>query len=131
MQAAQNMFGFRAKIPALYNFLRMGSTLGKMADQGKTGSARNYEFLIPEGASATGFYPTPSAINFPMMDKSRFDAAFTRVNGDPIVGSYWTNTECKDGSEYKQVVVNVGGSQYSISLQPKNSTAKIRPIIWF
>ncbi|WP_455992952.1 hypothetical protein [Prevotella sp.] len=131
MQAAQNMFGLRATIPALYDFLRMGSTLGKMADQGKTGSARNYEFLIPEGASATGFYPTPSTINFPMMDKSRFDAAFTRVNGDPMMGSYWTNTECKDGSEYKQVVVNVGGSQYSISLQPKNSTAKIRPIIWF
>ena len=131
MQAAQNMFGFRAKIPALYDFLRMESTLGKMADQGKTGSARNYEFLIPEGASATGFYPTPSAINFPMMDKSRFDAAFTRVNGDPMMGTYWTNTECKDGSEYKQVVVNVGGSNYSISLAPKNSTAKIRPIIWF
>ena len=65
------------------------------------------------------------------MDNSRFDAAFTRVNGDPMMGEYWTNTECKDGSEYKQVVVNVGGSQYSISLQPKNSTAKIRPIIWF
>lgn len=131
MQAAQNMFGLRATIPALYDFLRMGSTLGKMADQGKTESARNYEFLIPEGASATGFDPSPSTINFPMMDKSRFDAAFTRVNGDPMMGTYWTNTECKDGSEYKQVVVNVGGSQYSISLQPKNSTAKIRPIIWF
>lgn len=132
IQAAQNMFGSRVRIPTFRDFLLMGSSFGKMANQGKgSQSSGDYSFLIPEGASSTGFYPTPSTINFPMMDKSRFDAAFTRVNGDPIVGSYWTDTECKDGSEYKQVVVNVGGSQYSISLQPKNSTAKIRPIIWF
>lgn len=132
IQAVQNMFGSRARISTFIDFLLMGSSFGKMANQGKGSQAPgDYSFLIPEGASATGFYPSPSTINFPMMDKSRFDAAFTRVNGDPIVGSYWTDTECKDGSEYKQVVVNVGGSQYSISLQPKNSTAKIRPIIWF
>ena len=132
IQAAKNMFGGSVRIPTFRDFLLMGSSFGKMANQGKGSQAPgDYSFLIPEGASATGFYPTPSTINFPMMDKSRFDAAFTRVNGDPIVGTYWTDTECKDGSEYKQVVVNVGGSQYSISLQPKNSTAKIRPIIWF
>ena len=110
----------------------MGSSLGKMANQGKGSQAPgDYSFLIPEGASATGFDPSPSTINFPMMDDSRFDAAFTRVNGDPMMGTYWTNTECKDGSEYKQVVVNVGGSNYSISLASKNSTAKIRPFIQF
>ena len=132
IQAAQNMFGSRVRIPTFRDFLLMGSSFGKMANQGKGSQAPgDYSFLIPEGASATGFYPTPSTINFPMMDKSRFDAAFTRVGGDPMMGTYWTNTECKDGSEYKQVVVNVGGSNYSISLQPKNSTAKIRPIISF
>ena len=126
------MFGSRVRIPTFRDFLLMGSSFGKMANQGKGSQAPgDYSFLIPEGASATGFYPTPSTINFPMMDKSRFDAAFTRVGGDPMMGTYWTNTECKDGSEYKQVVVNVGGSNYSISLQPKNSTAKIRPIISF
>lgn len=132
LQAAQNMFGVRANIPTFRQFLLMGSSLGKMANEGKgSQSPGYYSFLIPEGASATGFIPSVSSINFPQMDMTRFNAAFTRVNGDPIAGSYWTDTECKDGSEYKQVVVNVGGSQYSISLQPKNSTAKIRPIIWF
>ena len=132
IQAATNMFGGRVRIPTFRDFLLMGSSFGKMANQGKGSQGPgDYSFLIPEGASATGFYPTPSTINFPMMDKSRFDAAFTRVGGDPMMGTYWTNTECKDGSEYKQVVVNVGGSNYSISLQPKNSTAKIRPIISF
>lgn len=132
IQAATNMFGGRVRIPTFRDFLLMGSSFGKMANQGKGSQGPgDYSFLIPEGASATGFYPTPSTINFPMMDKSRFDTAFTRVGGDPMMGTYWTNTECKDGSEYKQVVVNVGGSNYSISLQPKNSTAKIRPIISF
>lgn len=132
LQAAENMFGVGTGIPTFRQFLLMGSSLGKMANQGKGSQyARDYNFLIPEGASATDFTPSLSSINFPQMDMTRFNAAFTRVGGDPMMGRYWTNTECKDGSEYKQVVVNVGGGDYSISLAPKNSTAKIRPIIWF
>ena len=132
LQAAQNMFGVSANIPAFRQFLLMGSSLGKMVNQGKGSQyLGDYSFLIPEGASAAGFIPSLSSINFPQMDMSRFDAAFTRVGGEPMMGTYWTNTECKDGSEYKQVVINVGGSDYSISLASKNSTAKIRPIIWF
>ena len=132
IQAAQNMFGSRVRIPTFRDFLLMGSSFGKMANQGKgSQSPEDYSFLIPEGASSTGFIPSLSSINFPQMDMSRFNAAFTRVGGDPMMGTYWTNTECKDGSEYKQVVINVGGSDYSISLAPKNSTAKIRPIISF
>ena len=132
LQAAQNMFGVSANIPTFRQFLLMGSSLGKMVNQGKGSQyPGDYSFLIPEGASAAGFIPSLSSINFPQMDMSRFNAAFTRVGGEPMMGTYWTNTECKDGSEYKQVVINVGGSDYSISLASKNSTAKIRPIIWF
>lgn len=132
IQAAKNSFGGRARIPKFIDFLFMGSSLGKMANRGKgSQSSRDYSFLIPEGASSTGFIPSLSSINFPQMDMSRFNAAFTRVGGDPMMGTYWTDTECLDGSQYKQVVINVGGSNYSISLAPKNSTAKIRPLIWF
>lgn len=136
-QAAQNytpqLTSKQWTIPDFKQVLIIGSTLGKMANYGKGSRAPyDYSFLIPESASATDFTPSPSSINFPQMDMTRFNAAFTRVGGDPMMGRYWTNTECKDGSEYKQVVVNVGGSNnYSISLAPKNSTAKIRPIIWF
>lgn len=135
-QAAQNytpqLTSKYWKIPDFRQVLNIGSSLGKMANYGK-GSRHpyDYRFLIPESASATDFTPSPSSINFPQMDITRFNAAFTRVGGDPMMGTYWTNTECKDGSEYKQVVVNVGGSRYSISLAPKNSTAKIRPFIQF
>lgn len=132
IQAAENMFGVGAGIPTIKQFLLMGSSLGKMINQGKGSQyPGDYSFLIPEGASATDLTPSPSSIIFPQMDMTRFNAAFTRVGGDPMMGRYWTNTECKDGSEYKQVVINVGGSDYSISLAPKNSTAKIRPVIWF
>ena len=132
LQAAENMFGVGAGIPTIKQFLLMGSSLGKMVNQGKGSQyPEDYSFLIPEGASATDLTPSPSSINFPQMDMTRFNAAFTRVGGDPMMGRYWTNTECKDGSEYKQVVINVGGGDYSISLVPKNSTAKIRPIIFF
>ena len=135
-QAAQNytpqLTSKQWIIPDFRQVLNIGSSLGKMANYGKGSRApRDYRFLIPESASATDFTPSPSSINFPQMDITRFNAAFTRVGGDPMMGTYWTNTECKDGSEYKQVVVNVGGSRYSISLAPKNSTAKIRPIINF
>ena len=132
IQAAENMFGVGAGIPTIKQFLLMGSSLGKMINQGKGSQyPGDYSFLIPEGASATDLTPSPSSIIFPQMDMTRFNAAFTRVGGGPMMGRYWTNTECKDGSEYKQVVINVGGSDYSISLAPKNSTAKIRPVIWF
>ena len=135
-QAAQNytpqLTSKQWTIPDFQQVLTIGSTLGKMASYGKGSRAPyDYRFLIPESASATDFTPSPSSINFPQMDMTRFNAAFTRVGGDPMMGRYWTNTECKDGSEYKQVVINVGGGDYSISLVPKNSTAKIRPIIFF
>lgn len=120
------------RIPDFQEVLLIGSNLGKMASYGKDSRhPHDYSFLIPESASATDFPPSPSSINFPQMNITRFNTAFTRVGGDPMMGTYWTNTECKDGSEYKQVVVNVGGSNYSISLAPKNSTAKIRPVIRF
>lgn len=120
------------RIPDFQEVLLIGSNLGKMASYGKDSRhPHDYSFLIPESASATDFTPSPSSINFPQMNITRFNTAFTRVGGDPMMGTYWTNTECKDGSEYKQVVVNVGGSNYSISLAPKNSTAKIRPVIRF
>ncbi len=132
LQAAQNMFGSRVRIPTFRDFLLMGSSLGKMVNQGKGSQyPGDYSFLIPEGASSAGFIPSLSSINFPQMDMSRFNAAFTRGGGEPMMGTYWTDTECLDGSQYKQVVINVGGSDYSISLAPKNSTAKIRPIISF
>ena len=78
----------------------------------------------------TGFStPAPSSIVFPSLDMTRFNQAFTKVGGTPPSGTYWTATECQDGTEYKQATVTITGNKFHLDLKPKTSTAKIRPLI--
>ena len=126
--------GKRWEVPSLYQFLLIGTSLGKMKDNGIGSSLVNpnkFEFLIPSGAAAIGFTPSFSSINFPEMDMTSFENAFTKVGGQPIRGTYWLNTECQEGSEYKQLTIHIQGSSYRIDLKQKNDQAKIRPIIFY
>ena len=119
-------------ISPVFEFDNMGDLLGRMLESGNSHElySRNnmtYKFLIPSGAAATGFTPAPSTINFPAMDMTRFNNAFTKVGGTPPSGTYWINTECKDGTEYKQATITISGGKYHLGLKSKTETAKIRP----
>ena len=122
-------------IPTRFMFCDMGEILGRMLESGNSYELydRNnttYKFLIPSGAAATGFTPAPSTINFPAMDMTRFNNAFTKVGGTPPSGTYWINTECKDGTEYKMATITISGGKYHLGLKSKTETAKIRPYIY-
>ena len=124
------------KVPARFQFCNMGDLLGRMLESGNSYElySRNnttYKFLIPSGAAATGFTPAPSTINFPAMDMTRFNNAFTKVGGTPPSGTYWMSTECKDGTEYKQATITISGGKFHLDLKPKTETAKIRPFIYY
>ena len=119
-------------ISPVFEFCNVGDLLGRMLESGNgyESYSRNntaYKFLIPSGAAATGFTPAPSTINFPAMDMTRFNNAFTKVGGTPPSGTYWINTECKDGTEYKQATITISGGKYHLGLKSKTETAKIRP----
>ena len=120
-------------ISPVFEFDNMGDLVGRMLESGNSFElySRNsgtYKFLIPSGAAATGFTtPAPSTINFPAMDMTRFNNAFTKVGGTPPSGTYWINTECKDGTEYKMATITISGGKYHLGLKSKTETAKIRP----
>ena len=63
------------------------------------------------------------------MDMTRFNAAFTNVGGTPPSGTYWTNVECKDGTEYKMATIEISGGKFHLGLKSKTETAKVRPFI--
>ena len=124
-------------IPSLVNFLQMGITLGRMTE-GSFGdylsysnSVKGYAFFAPSGAAATGFTPAPSTANFPAMDMTRFNRAFTNVGGTPPSGTYWTYMECKDGAEYKMAMIEISGGKLHLGLKSKTETAKVRPVITY
>lgn len=124
-------------IPSLVNFLQMGITLGRMTE-GSFGdylsysnSVKGYAFFAPSGAAATGFTPAPSTANFPAMDMTRFNRAFTNVGGTPPSGTYWTYMECKDGAEYKMATIEISGGKLHLGLKSKTETAKVRPVIFY
>ena len=124
------------KVPTRLMFCDMGDFLGRMLESGNSFELYNrndasFKFLIPSGAAATGFTPAPSTINFPAMDMTRFNAAFTKVGGTPPSGTYWMSTECKDGTEYKQATITISGGKYHLGLKSKTETAKIRPFIYY
>lgn len=125
------------KVPTNFMFYDMGDFLGRMLESGNSLELYNrnngtYNFLIPSGAAATGFTtPAPSTINFPAMDMTRFNNAFTKVGGTPPSGTYWINTECKDGTEYKMATITISGGKYHLGLKSKTETAKIRPFIHY
>ena len=123
--------------PTLVDFLKMGITLGRM-NEGSFGdffsywdSGKGYAFFAPSGAAATGFSPAPSTVNFPAMDMTRFNNAFTNVGGTAPSGTYWTDMECKVGSEYKMATIEISGGKFHLGLKSKTETAKVRPIIYY
>ena len=75
-------------------------------------STKGYAFFAPSGAAATGFSPAPSTANFPAMDMTRFNRAFTNVGGTPPSGTYWTCMEMKVGTEYKMATIGISGGKY-------------------
>lgn len=123
--------------PTLVNFLQMGITLGRMTENSfgdylsysTSGGGNPYAFFAPSGAAATGFSPAPSTANFPAMDMTRFNRAFTNVGGTPPSGTYWTGMECKVGSEYKMATIEISGGKFHLGLKSKTETAKVRPFI--
>ena len=121
-------------VGSVVDFCNMGNSLGRMLEDGaayKTyfNSGDKYQFLSPSGAAATGFTPAPSSVNFPAMIMTRFNDAFTKVGGTPPSGTYWTRTECKDGTEYKMATIEISGGKFHLDIKPKTSTAKVRPFI--
>ena len=135
MTALRNYIpGFTWKCPTDYEFFYLGKAIGKMLEDGGVYkyyyySGGNYLFLTPSGATSTGFTPIPSTINFPALDMTRFNDAFTKVGGTPPSGTYWTSTECKDGTEYKMATIEISGGKFHLGLKSKTETAKIRPFI--
>lgn len=117
-------------VPNVREFLYMGVSLGKLPARGEGAMnyPADYTYLIPSNAPATGFMG--ANVTFPSMDMTRFNKAFTDVGGTAPNGSYWTSTECKDGSDYNQVIMGVGGG-YSFGLMPKNTSASVRPFIHY
>lgn len=117
----------------LYNFLWMGTSFAGLPER-KPGKALYYEpgyfeNLIPAGASTTGFTPGPTNINFPIMNMTRFNKAFTDAGGTAPQGRYWLDTEVNDGGQAKQVVIDISSSGYRLDFASKQSSAKIRPVI--
>ncbi|WP_456106233.1 hypothetical protein [Prevotella sp.] len=119
-------------LPSFPSFMDLGKDLGKMLNDFEMYEQylrKRFNIWIPSGA--TGFNPAPSTINFPAMDMTYFNNAFTKEGGTPPSGTYWTSSECKDGTEYKQATVTISGGKYHLGLKSKTETAKIRPFIQF
>ena len=117
----------------LYNFLWMGTSFAGLPER-KPGKGLYYEpgyfeNLVPAGASTIGFTPGPSNMNFPSMNMTRFNKAFTDAGGTAPQGRYWLDTEVNDGGQAKQVVIDISSSGYRIDFASKQSGAKIRPVI--
>ena len=125
----------RWRVGSVAYFCIMGNLLGHMLEDGAAYKAfineRLYDFLSPSSAAATGFTPVPSSVNFPAMNMTRFNDAFTKVGGTPPSGTYWTSIECKDGTEYKMATIEISGGKFHLDIKPKTSTAKVRPFIHY
>ena len=128
---------YQWNVPSLYNFLSMGTTLGRMTENSFGdylsffNSLKGYAFFAPSGAAATGFSPAPSTANFPAMDMTRFKHAFEKEYGTAPSGTDWTNMECKDGTEYKMATIEISGGKLHLGLKSKTETAKVRPVILY
>lgn len=117
----------------LFNFMWMGVSFAGLPEEKLSNTHYGYgdntfNYLIPAGASTTGFIPGPSNINFPSMNMTRFNKAFTDVGGTAPQGRYWLDTEVIDGGQAKQVVIDIT-DRYYIDFASKQSSAKIRPVI--
>lgn len=63
------------------------------------------------------------------MDMVSFNKAFTDVGGTAPTGTYWTDIECQDGSNYKQAQISVNSTGFGLGLGDKTIPAKVRPFI--
>ena len=121
----------------LFNFMWMGVSFAGLPETKYNNTSYGYDpikffnYLIPAGASTTGFTPGPTNINFPIMNMTRFNKAFTDAGGTAPQGRYWTGTEVNDGGQAKQVVIDISSSGYRLDFESKQSSAKIRPLIYF
>lgn len=117
----------------LFNFMWMGVSFAGLPEGKSTSSyyysVDDFNYLTPAGASTTGFTPGPSWINFPSMNMTRFNKAFTDAGGTAPEGRYWLDTEVNDGGQAKQVVIDISSSGYRLDFASKQSGAKIRPVI--
>ena len=127
---------YRWTVPQLAQFLYLGAMLGRMLEDGKTyksffHTGYQFNFFTPSNASAVGFSPDPSSIDFPAMDMTRFNSAFINEGGTPPSGTYWIGEECKVGSEYKMATITISGGKFHLGLKSKTETAKIRPCVYY
>ena len=115
-------------VPSLNDFLLMGISLGRLPNQtpGSYYYPNNFSYLIPTSAPATGFIG--ASPNFPSMDMTRFNKAFTDVGGTAPSGTYWTKNECQDGTYYMQGTMSIT-SGYNFGMTSKTNTARVRPFI--
>ena len=119
----------------LFNFMWMGVSFAGLPETKYNNTSYGYDpikffnYLIPAGASTTGFTPGPTNINFPIMNMTRFNKAFTDAGGTAPEGRYWLDTEVIDGGQAKQVVIDISSSGYRIDFASKQSNARIRPVI--
>ena len=119
----------------VFDFVMMGHSIGRMNEDGihyRELEKGGFVYLIPSDAATGSFTPAPSTINFPAMDMTRFNNAFTKVGGTPPSGTYWTSTECKDGTEYKMATITISSDgKFHLGLKSKTETAKVRPFIFY
>lgn len=115
-------------VPSLEDFLLMGVSLGKLPNQtpGSQSYPNNFSYLISSSAPTTDF--TSGGLNFPSMDMTRFNKAFTDVGGTAPSGSYWTSNECQEESQYYQGTMSIAGG-YNFGMTSKTNTAQVRPFI--
>lgn len=117
-------------IPTTAEFLNTGVSFGKMHNPNASLSSQllgNFYYFIPDNAPTTGF--TGVSINIPQMDMVSFNKAFTDVGGTAPTGTYWTDIECQDGSNYKQAQISVNSTGFGLGLGDKTIPAKVRPFI--
>lgn len=117
-------------IPTTAEFLNTGVSFGKMHNPNASLSSQllgNFYYFIPDNAPTTGF--TGVSLNIPQMDMVSFNKAFTDVGGTAPTGTYWTDIECQDGSNYKQAQISVNSTGFGLGLGDKTIPAKVRPFI--
>lgn len=115
-------------IPTTAEFLSTGVSFGKMHNPNASLSSQslgNFYYLAP--TTGTGF--TGASPNIPQMNMVSFNKAFTDVGGTAPTGVYWTDTECQDGSSYKQAQISVNSTSFGFQLGDKTIPAKVRPFI--
>lgn len=124
------------RVSNLYNFMWLGVSFAGLPEVNLNNTyygydeTRYFKYLIPAGVSSlTGFTPGPSNINFPSMNMTRFNKAFTDAGGTAPQGRYWLDAEVNDGGQAKQVVIDISSSGYRLDFVSKQSSAKIRPVI--